>query len=176
MLKRTTALACTLAAAATVAALPHRAESAPARAAGPTKAQLAAVRHATERFRDVRVARRAGYKAEGSCTSSPNGAMGQHYMNERLASDGTIDALHPEALLYERRGGRWRLNGVEYFRPDADGQLTTDDDRPSVLGLTFEGPMEGHSPGMPVHYDLHAWIWKSNPRGMFSQWNPRVHC
>jgi hypothetical protein len=176
MRTRTIALACGLACAAALL----RAGAAPARAAassvGPTKAQLAAVRHATARFHDVRVARHAGYKAEGPCASSPNGAMGQHYMNERLASDGKIDALHPEALLYERRGGRWRLNGVEYFRPDADGQLTTDDDRPSVLGLTFEGPMEGHSPGMPVHYDLHAWIWKSNPRGMFSQWNPRVRC
>ena len=151
--------------------------SAPARpSVGPTKAQLAAVRHATERFRDVRVARRAGYMPEGPCASSPLGAMGQHYMNERLASDGRIDPLHPEALLYEKRGGRWHLNGVEYFRPDADGQLATDDDRPSVLGLAFEGPMEGHSPGMPVHYDLHAWLWKSNPRGTFSQWNPRVRC
>jgi len=172
MWTRTIALAGALA--ASVALLP--AGSVSASGAGPTKAELDAVRHATERFRDVRVARRAGYMPEGPCASSPLGAMGQHYMNERLESDGKIDPLHPEALLYEKRRGRWRLNGVEYFRPDRDGQLTTDDDRPSVLGLAFEGPMEGHSPGMPVHYDLHAWLWKSNPRGTFSQWNPRVRC
>jgi hypothetical protein len=36
--------------------------------------------------------------------------------------------------------------------------------------------MEGHEPGMPVHYDLHAWIFKHNPAGVFAQYNPRVTC
>jgi hypothetical protein len=35
---------------------------------------------------------------------------------------------------------------------------------------------ECHEPGMPVHYDLHAWIWKRNPAGTFAMWNPRVEC
>jgi hypothetical protein len=29
---------------------------------------------------------------------------------------------------------------------------------------------------MPVHYDLHAWVWKRNPAGTFAMWNPRVEC
>jgi hypothetical protein len=179
----TIAMACAMAVVAAVAALPSASGSTPARASGnhgqpgPTKADVAALRRATAPFHDVEVARRAGYKDDGApCAESPNGAMGYHYVNQQLASDGKIDALHPEVLLYEKRGNRLQLNGVEYFRPDADGKLDTDDDRPSVFGLTFEGPMEGHTPEMPVHYDLHAWVWKSNPRGMFSQWNPRVHC
>jgi hypothetical protein len=29
---------------------------------------------------------------------------------------------------------------------------------------------------MPEHYDLHVWLWKHNPEGMFAQFNPRVSC
>jgi hypothetical protein len=36
--------------------------------------------------------------------------------------------------------------------------------------------MEGHEPGMPIHYDLHAWVWKHNPSGDFAQFNPEVAC
>ncbi len=38
---------------------------------------------------------------------------------------------------------------------------------PSIFGQTFQGPMAGHVPGMPWHYDLHVWIWAPNPSGMF---------
>jgi MoxR-like ATPase len=31
-------------------------------------------------------------------------------------------------------------------------------------------------PRLPPFYELHAWIWKHNPRGMFDDWNPRVVC
>jgi hypothetical protein len=39
--------------------------------------------------------------------------------------------------------------------------------------------MEGHEPLIPqefVHYDLHAWLFKDNPNGMFSPTNPDVSC
>ena len=48
--------------------------------------------------------------------------------------------------------------------------------RPSVFGESFEGPMPGHEPGMPWHYDKHVWVWETNPNGMFSQWNPSISC
>ena len=41
------------------------------------------------------------------------------------------------------------------------------------------GPMEGHEPFIPqqfVNYDLHAWIFKPNPIGMFAATNPEVKC
>jgi hypothetical protein len=41
------------------------------------------------------------------------------------------------------------------------------------------GPMEGHEPLIPkeyVHYDLHAWLFKNNPLGMFAPTNPNVNC
>jgi hypothetical protein len=39
--------------------------------------------------------------------------------------------------------------------------------------------MEGHEPLLPrevAHYDLHAWLFKDNPLGMFEPTNPAVIC
>ena len=103
--------------------------------------------------------------------------MGVHYINPRLAGDSIVEAERPELLLYEpQRNGRLRLVGVEWFVADADQNLETDGDRPSILGRAFDGPMPGHEPGMPVHYDLHAYVWRHNPTGTFAAWNPRVQC
>ena len=30
--------------------------------------------------------------------------------------------------------------------------------------------------GMPVHYDLHVWLWKHNPSGVFAPFNPDASC
>jgi hypothetical protein len=141
-----------------------------------THRQIEVVRKATERFKDVREARRTGYEPAAECVAGPDGGMGVHYTNERLARDPRIDLRRPEVLLYEPHGDKRRLVAVEYFRADADGRLETDDDRPYLFGRGFDGPMEGHEPGMPVHYDLHAWVWKHNPAGTFAQFNPRVSC
>jgi hypothetical protein len=137
---------------------------------------LGDVRKATERFRDVHVAVKAGYEPAHDCVAGPDGGMGVHYTNEKLVRDPRIDPRRPEILVYEPHGKRLRLVAVEYFRADADGRLDTDDDRPRLFGRGLDGPMEGHEPGMPVHYDLHAWIWKRNPAGTFAQFNPRVSC
>jgi hypothetical protein len=134
------------------------------------------VRKATKKFRDVRVALAAGYEPAKECVAGPEGGMGIHYANEKLIRDPRIDRRRPEVLVYEPRGEDRRLVAVEYFRADADGGLDTDDDRPHLFGRGFDGPMEGHEPGMPVHYDLHAWIFKHNPDGVFAPYNPRVSC
>jgi hypothetical protein len=60
--------------------------------------------------------------------------------------------------------------GVEWWTPDLNQP------RPEVLDVPLDGPMAGHSPDMPVHYDLHVWIWKHNPAGMTASWNPAVDC
>jgi hypothetical protein len=175
-----TALICALAAVAAPTALGHPPASPPddtQHAESPhVQHQLETVRKATKRFRDVREARRAGYVRTGGCVSSPEGAMGVHYTNPDLADDDRLNIRRPEILVYEPRGERPRLVAVEYYRVDADGRLDTDDDRPYLFGRGFDGPMEGHEPGMPVHYDLHAWVWKRNPAGTFAMWNPRVEC
>ena len=41
---------------------------------------------------------------------------------------------------------------------------------------TFDGPMPGHNPSMPWHFDLHAWLWAENPAGTFAMFNPTLSC
>ena len=72
--------------------------------------------------------------------------------------------------------GNRELVGVEYWKRDADGSLATDNDRPSLFGRAFDGPMPGHNPTMPVHYDLHVWLWRANPAGVYSPTNAAVKC
>ena len=97
--------------------------------------------------------------------------MGYHFLNPALARDTAIDPLQPELLLYvDRPDGGLRLVAVEYFAPDV-GQ-----GRPKVLGREFDGPMPGHNPQMPVHYDLHLWLWEHNPAGIDEAWNPALSC
>ena len=45
-----------------------------------------------------------------------------------------------------------------------------------LFGQTFDGPMPGHIPTMPWHWDLHVWVWAHNPSGMFAEWNPSLQC
>jgi hypothetical protein len=139
---------------------------------------LRRARDATRRFRNVKVAREAGYHATGECAEDPKyGGMGIHYANEELLADGELDVTRPEVLVYQPLpSGKLRLGAVEYFRADADQDLHTDDDRPFLFHLPFDGPMFGHDPGMPIHYDLHVWLYRHNPAGLFAAWNPRVHC
>lgn len=138
------------------------------------RATLAHVRDITAQYRDVNVALADGYRPTEDCVASPDGGMGLHYVNPALL--GRLDPDHPPILLYSANGDRPTLMGAEWFRPDADQDLATDADRPSLFGHPFQGPMLGHEPGMPIHYDLHVWAWRANPAGDFSPWNPAVHC
>jgi hypothetical protein len=49
-------------------------------------------------------------------------------------------------------------------------------ERPGRGCQPFDGPMEGHGAGMPIHYDLDVWIWQHDPAGMFAAWNPAGAC
>jgi len=138
------------------------------------RATLAHVRDITAKYRDVRVALADGYLPTTDCVASPDGGMGLHYVNPRLFA--SIDPDHPAVLLYSADSSHPQLMGAEWFQADADQDLATDDDRPSLFGHDFQGPMLGHEPGMPIHYDLHVWAWRANPAGDFSPWNPAVHC
>lgn len=139
---------------------------------------VAGVRRATARYHQVSVALADGYLATDQCVELPGvGGMGMHYVSPARLSDGVLDATRPEVLLYAPNGaGEPQLVAVEYFQPDADQNLGTDGDRPSLLGHAFDGPMPGHSPDMPIHYDLHVWVWAHNPAGMFESWNPVISC
>ena len=140
-----------------------------------TSAQRKQIRNATRSFRNVDNALAAGFVPTDTCTALPGvGGMGYHYVNPTNIADGVIDPAKPEILVYHRGpSGRLRLGAVEYFAVDGDQDLSTDADRPSLMGIPFDGPMPGHEPSMPVHYDLHAWVFTHNSAGDLAPWNPR---
>jgi hypothetical protein len=140
--------------------------------------ELQAVRAAVAKYHDYANAVADGYSVAGEpCISSPDGVMGVHAANQGLIRAGVLDPLRPNVLLYlPRKDGSLDLIGVEYMRVDADQNLDTDGDRPSLFNHTFQGPMLGHNPTMPIHYDLHVWVVDNNPSGTFAQFNPDFHC
>jgi hypothetical protein len=136
---------------------------------------LSVIRQITAKYHDVDAALAAGYLPTSECVASPAGTMGMHYVKPSLLGQ-PVDLRRPPILLYVPGEDGPRLVGVEYFKADADQDLSTDDDRPALLGHDFDGPMEGHGGGMPRHYDLHVWVWKHNPAGTFEEFNPAVSC
>ena len=143
---------------------------------------LREARTATRHFRDLRAAKAAGYgplvDAKGiACIDMPGmGAMGIHYVNSMLVGDAEVNPTTPEALVYEpRRHGRLRLVALEYvvFQEAWD---SAHDSPPELYGRTFELVEAGNRYGLDPFYELHAWVWKKNPRGMFDDWNPHVKC
>lgn len=120
---------------------------------------------------------KAGYVPDKYCVVNRTGpgALGYPHFNHAL--DNSLDPAKPAALFYEDdgRGGK-RLVGVQWLVYDRDQNPATDDDRPSLFGTPFTGPQRGHFPGQPVHYALHLWLWKKNPRGAFETYNPTVIC
>jgi hypothetical protein len=141
--------------------------------------ELQAVKAATARYHSFAQAQAAGYTIAGEpCVAAPGlGAMGIHAINPALITDPAINPMQPEILLYlPKANGGLELIGVEYMKVDADQDLATDGDRPSVLGHPFDGPMPGHNPTMPIHYDLHLWFWADNPAGFFAPFNPNLSC
>lgn len=164
-----------LAATSTVAGVGASADAHAAGHRSTEAAGLSSVRQATARFHDVDVATAEGYVPTSPCVAGPGGVMGIHYANPALLGR-PIDVRRPAMLLYVPGEDGLELAGVEYFQADADQDLATDGDRPSVLGQELDGPMLGHGEGMPIHYDLHVWVWKHNPAGTFAEFNPALSC
>jgi hypothetical protein len=143
-----------------------------------TNQALARARAATARYHDVDRALADGFVPVSPCIEAPGvGAMGVHLLNHDRVVDGVLDPAAPEILLYlPDARGRLELVGIEYLQVDADQDTGTDDDRPSLFGVPFDGPMDGHGPGEPVHYDLHVWLWKHNPAGLMAPFNAALSC
>lgn len=135
-------------------------------------AGLQAVRAWTDRYQAEAAALADGYVRTDDCVPG----MGYHYIDfSRL--DTTLEPSRPEVILYGvSPDGHRVLLGAEWIVVDRDQDLATDEDRPAVFGHDFDGPMPGHGPGMPIHYDLHAWAWSDNPDRGFATWNPTITC
>jgi hypothetical protein len=164
---------------------PAGAAAAAAPAALPTvPPDVEAARTALAKYQDPVVALRDGYLSTVACIEFPGGgdeggmdyrpgAMGVHFLNPANIGP-TLDPLKPQILLYEWAGDSLRLTGAEWFVPVA--VLST---APAIFGKTLDGPMEGHPPILPTelhHWDLHVWMWKDNPNGLFHPTNPAVTC
>jgi hypothetical protein len=147
---------------------------------------LAATRAALDKYKDPMQAVRDGYFSTVACiefraTGAGShehmdykpGAMGVHFLNPATIGP-TLDSLKPQVLLYEPQGDKLVLTGAEWFVPVAVSKTP-----PTLFGQTLMGPMEGHEPIMPAqlhHWDLHVWLWKDNPNGVFSPTNSIVKC
>jgi hypothetical protein len=139
---------------------------------------IASVRAATEKFHSVEAAVAAGYGPFYLCTDENRGlgAMGQHYVNGALVGDPALDPLAPEAVIYEPKpDGTYRLVGVEYVTFQAAWD-ETHSAPPSLFGRTFKLVGAGNRYGLPAFYQLHLWLWRPNPSGLFNDWNPKVSC
>ena len=147
--------------------------------------ELQSVRKGLDKYNDPIVAVHDGFYSTLGCISYPNGggegamkyapgAMGVHFLN--LANVGPkLDPAKPQVLIYEPNGDKLKLVAAEWFVPTEVAGGTA----PSIFGQELGGPMEGHKPLMPDglhHYDLHVWLWKTNPEGVFAPTNPAVKC
>jgi hypothetical protein len=148
--------------------------------------ELQRVREALDKYKDPVKAVHDGYWSTLGCITYPKagggpgrvpypaGGMGVHFVNFALVGQ-PLDPLKPQVLVYEPVEDRLQLVAAEWLVPLAPGQQ----EPPQLFGQRFEGPMEGHEPLMPAglhHYDLHVWLWKDNPSGVFAPTNPRLRC
>lgn len=131
---------------------------------------IATLRAVTAPFHDIATAETAGWSTQiTGCMADPGGAggMGFHYGNVAYI-DGSVQVEHPEILMYEpEQNGRMRLVGAEYIIPVS---AWTSPNPPHLFGRDF------HVIAAFQVWALHVWAWKSNPSGMFTDWNPTVTC
>ena len=165
---------------------------------------LAAVRKATQRFTDVKVALAEGYirdpfdlcdTAEMMGRPAALGAMGIHYFrpdllgitappNPRVNGNGVhLDFLKPSILIYEpQANGDLELVAVENLAFAAAWRAAGNTTPPTFHGVAYNymendpktPPDEAH--WFEPHYDRHVWIYRENPNGVFAPFNPKVTC
>lgn len=128
-----------------------------------TRIQLAGVREATRKYKDLDAALADGY-ADIS-VFVPH--MGYHYLKAEILDD-RFEADEPELLVYsvDPCSQKPRLVAVEYAVP---------------LSLAKRAPkgFNGDADVWEVNeefqlWTLHAWVWMHNPDGVFAALNPDV--
>jgi hypothetical protein len=137
------------------------------------------VRAATARFKNVEVARNAGYQLLFGCVSGGDfGAMGMHFVNTGLIGDLEVDPTNPEIVIYEPQAdGSLRLIGADFLIfADAWDQAHPDGATPQLMGQLFHRFEAPNRFGLPAFYTLHVWAWKTNPTGTYTNWHSGVSC
>jgi hypothetical protein len=147
--------------------------------AGTDASSLAKAKAATAGFQSVDAAVTAGYgelrdAKHIACIAMPGmGAMGIHYVNGNLVRDAVLDPRRPEALVYEPSAGGKHLVALEYI---VFAKAWKQSKPPALFGRRFGYTPAGNRFGLPAFWSLHAWLWKHNPAGTLTPWNPRVSC
>jgi hypothetical protein len=152
---------------------------------------LAQIRKATAKYHDLNVAAADGYMLDPHCVENPKfGAMGQHAVNMgRIVP--FVNPSEPGVLVYEpTKNGKHKLVAAEFLVPaepwDAMhagppmlGDVEFDDHREIIFVKNDEGvlvPVNAKGGPPFPHYQLHVWVWKNNPLGMYFPFNPNVSC
>lgn len=138
-------------------------------APSPTDQAVATLRAATTKYLKLDAAIADGFVFLHGCeVRGDEGPVGTVYVNMSRLTDGKIDPAVPDALIYApgNQDGP-TLVGVELAIPYT---LWTQPEPPKFLDATFQREDEF---GV---FGLHAWVWRPNPRGMFSESNPAVSC
>jgi hypothetical protein len=168
----------------------------------PSANELNAIRAATEKYRDVKVALAEGYVLPMQmCVNAAMeglppqlGAMGLHYIRPdllqitagapRVAGTGMhTDFTKPAILIYEPQAdGSQQLVAIENLVWAKAWQDAGNQKAPSFNGNDYyymhnnpDTPAdEAH--GFEPHYELHFWLYRDNPAGMFAQFNTKTSC
>lgn len=161
------------------------------------------IRAATARYRDVDAALADGYIRDpmDMCVTPEMegmprqlGGMGIHFfrpdllaitgVEPRVDGMGThTDFRQPGVLVYEPQpDGSLELVAIENLVFRAAWEAEGNQRPPEFMGnqyyLMVNNPNtpadEAH--GFMPHYELHMWLYRDNPNGLFAQFNPNVTC
>lgn len=165
---------------------------------------LAAVRAATERFQDVKVALAEGYiRDPGNMCDTADmmgrpaslGAMGIHYFrpdllgisgppDPKVNGNGThTDFRKPAILIYEPQAdGSMKLVAIENLVFQKAWREAGNEAPPTFQGVTWDRMEDDPATSIDEahmfepHFDRHVWLYRANPNGVFAQFNPNVTC
>lgn len=134
------------------------------------------VRNATAKYIDINKATADHFVVGTPCVSGPDaGAMGVHLVRPDRITKLVLDAVQPQALIYEPMAdGAMRLVGVEFI---VLAQNWPNPDSPPALEgnlLNYIGAPNRY--GLPAFYEIHVWAWEDNPKGSYADWNTHVTC
>jgi hypothetical protein len=165
---------------------------------------LAEVRRATERFQDVNVALAEGYIRDpfNLCDTAammgrpePLGAMGIHFFrpdllgitappSPRVNGSGIhTDFRMPSILIYEPQAdGSLQLVAVENLVFKAAWRAAGHTEPPAFHGVPWDSMEDDPNTAIDEahmfepHFDRHVWLYRENPNGVFTPFNPAVSC
>lgn len=158
---------------------------------------------ATRKYKDIEVALADGYIRDpmNICEEAPMmglpafmGNMGVHFLHPdllkitgdtpRVNGKGIhTDFFRPGILIYEpQHDGSMKLVAIENLVFTEAWHAAGNDAPPSFMGYDYffmiNNPLtqvdEAHM--FEPHYDLHMWLYRENPHGLFSPFNPAVTC